>query len=375
MRLKQLDGIRGFAAAQVMFAHVLGATGAAAYVPAIDTATTGGSAVILFFVLSGLVLSLPYYHGRKMHLSEFYVRRVFRIYPAFLVSLGIAFLALALFPDVVSASYSPRQWGAFGTSTPWQGWTFTNILRYAVLIYPFTDYRSVLHHGAVWSLIIEMRISIILPAVILIVAWLRSPRLVVGALALLLAAQIVEPKFALPWVTVMWNQVFWVTIFLVGVVAARYLSVITESIARWPASGHAALAAGSLAAYFLVPFLFTQETDYYRFSAVIALAALGMMLAGLASHRLGTFLSSSVPQFLGHISYSLYLFHGPIYSLMKATLLPVMPLGAAVAIYVVVTVGAAYLSASFIEAPLIRLGAMLGAETRARALAFSGGMR
>src|ERR1700689_3511884 len=118
MRLKQLDGIRGFAAAQVMFAHVLGATGAAAYVPAIDTATTGGSAVILFFVLSGLVLSLPYYHGRKMHLSEFYVRRVFRIYPAFLVSLGIAFLALALFPDVVSASYSPKQWGTFGIGAP-----------------------------------------------------------------------------------------------------------------------------------------------------------------------------------------------------------------------------------------------------------------
>jgi peptidoglycan/LPS O-acetylase OafA/YrhL len=370
MRLKQLDGIRGLAAAQVMFSHVLGATGAAAYVPLINTAVSGASAVILFFVLSGLVLSLPYYNGRKMHLSEFYVRRVFRIYPAFLISLGVAFLALALFPDVVSVSYSPKQWGTFGIGAPWGGWTVTNILRYAALIYPFTDYRTVLHHGAVWSLIVEMRISIILPAIILIVAWLRSPRLAIAILTLLLALQIVKPDFPPSWMVVIGNQIFWITIFLVGVVASRHLNVITESMSRWHDLGHMALIAGCLAVYLAAPFLFTEEADYYRFSVVVALASLGMMLAALASHRLDAMLSSRVPQFLGYISYSLYL-----YSLMKAVLLPIMGLGPALAIYVCATVGAAYLSARFIEAPMIRLGAILGAQTRARALAFSGSTR
>lgn len=56
----------------------------------LSTALDGAAAVIFFFVLSGFVLSLPYFEGRRLDLADFYIRRVFRIHPAAIASLIFA---------------------------------------------------------------------------------------------------------------------------------------------------------------------------------------------------------------------------------------------------------------------------------------------
>jgi peptidoglycan/LPS O-acetylase OafA/YrhL len=347
-----------------MISHVLAASGASFWgAAALGRAIDGASAVILFFVLSGLVLALPYFGERKLFLVEFYVKRVFRLYPAFWLSLAVACAALALFPAVVASHTEPATLGSFGAQAPWGGWTVANLARYAALIYPFTDYRSVLHHSVVWSLVVEMRMSIVLPAIIIAVAWTRR-RPLVASLGLLLLLMASEPVFANPFATFAWHQLFWAGIFLVGVVAAKYLSGTVAAMQRLSSAARAALAGASFLLYLATPSVIGLD-DYYRFAAVTALAALGMMLAALSARRLGAFLVSRFPQFLGRISYSLYLLHGPLYSLMKAILLPFMGLLPALVLYVAATVLAAYLSARYVEAPMIRWGASLAARTRA----------
>jgi peptidoglycan/LPS O-acetylase OafA/YrhL len=370
MRIRELDGIRGLAAAQVVASHVLGASQVTfPGVGVLATVIDGSSAVILFFVLSGLCLSLPFFGDRRLNVAEFYCRRVFRIYPAFLVSLAVALLALALYPQLIVAATDDlgagQTLGTLQTAAPWGGWTVGNIARFAALIYPLTDYRTVLNHGAVWSLVIEMRISIILPAVILLVLWSRSRRGLIGGLAVLLAAQLIEPAFSRSWMTVLWNQLFWITIFLVGVVAAKYLAALVPALARAPAPARFLLAAGALALYFMAP-LVVDTAHYLRFSTIVALASLGLILAALCLRPLGAWLDSPLPQFLGQISYSLYLLHWPFYTLMREALQPALGLPAALAIYLPATILGAYLAARFVEVPFIRLGGIVGTWARLR---------
>lgn len=78
-----IEAWRGLAAWMVVFAHfrlLAGLDG-----PALRFSHTG---VDLFFVLSGFVFA-PYLHGRALNLKAFAVRRVFRIYPAYVLALAI----------------------------------------------------------------------------------------------------------------------------------------------------------------------------------------------------------------------------------------------------------------------------------------------
>ncbi|MCU0679646.1 MAG: acyltransferase family protein, partial [Planctomycetes bacterium] len=57
----------------------------------------GGSGVLLFFAISGFILSLPFaqYYlngGRKINLKSYYIRRVTRIEPPYIISLVFLFL-------------------------------------------------------------------------------------------------------------------------------------------------------------------------------------------------------------------------------------------------------------------------------------------
>lgn len=54
----------------------------------------GPAAVIVFFILSGLVIHYPYYHGKKFNLREFYLQRYIRI--------GIPMAVVALIAFMVS---------------------------------------------------------------------------------------------------------------------------------------------------------------------------------------------------------------------------------------------------------------------------------
>nr|WP_274605337.1 acyltransferase [Microbacterium sp. CFBP 13617] len=97
-----MDAIRIICAAVVALGHfrmefaqnlapVIGPQGARLVEVALGNSFNGPAAVIVFFVLSGFVIHLPYSTGRPFHWAEFAARRYTRIIPPVLVFMIVAF--------------------------------------------------------------------------------------------------------------------------------------------------------------------------------------------------------------------------------------------------------------------------------------------
>src|SRR4051812_11697833 len=94
MRYKQLDSLRGVAALFVFFSHfflifnINEFSVLSLQASPLGVFINGHSAVMFFFVLSGFVLSLPFINKEKpLNLAEFYIKRIFRIYPAYILAI------------------------------------------------------------------------------------------------------------------------------------------------------------------------------------------------------------------------------------------------------------------------------------------------
>lgn len=119
-------------------------------------ARTGWMGVDLFFVLSGYLIGSqllrPYLSGDQPSLSGFYLRRAFRVVPAFLAVL-LLYLLVPVFRE------------APGLSPVWQFLTFTENFR--------IDYFHDQAFSHVWSLCVEEHFYLVLP--LLVLALMRKP--------------------------------------------------------------------------------------------------------------------------------------------------------------------------------------------------------
>src|SRR5438105_858055 len=102
-RIPTLDGLRAVSIVLVLFSHTLG-TGV---VPMLHHAHVFGSTgVRTFFVLSGFLITTLLVREHERHgrisLRGFYVRRAFRIFPAFYVYLAVIGVLVAAGAIVVS---------------------------------------------------------------------------------------------------------------------------------------------------------------------------------------------------------------------------------------------------------------------------------
>lgn len=152
-----LEAWRGLAAWLVVYAHVHPLAGVDW--PLLRFAYTG---VDLFFALSGFVFA-PYFFEQRPQLAPYVVRRVFRIYPAYVIAL-LVYLAL--------------KWQSGGAlDYLWQHALFAHVQSREMAFY---------YNPAFWSLPAEVEFYLALP---LLAAWTRGgdwrvPLLLVAALAL-----------------------------------------------------------------------------------------------------------------------------------------------------------------------------------------------
>jgi len=93
-RLPGLEALRGLAALAVALHHI----GVESFTPPLPLAPRAYLAVDLFFVLSGFVIALAYEEdmGRGLTLGGFLRRRLYRLYPLFLLSLALGLAAAVL---------------------------------------------------------------------------------------------------------------------------------------------------------------------------------------------------------------------------------------------------------------------------------------
>lgn len=320
IRLRQLDGLRGLAAFAVFLFHAI------MMLPPSDPALhfltrtilrpfwDGPSAVLLFFVLSGYVLTLPYsgQSPKKVDTIPFIIRRITRLYPAYWVALS---LALALRYLVFS------QQGLYGLSTwvnsHWQlQITWLSLVKHFTMISPYLNTNEI--DPVIWSLIIEMRISLIFPAILILVQRTNRVRYAVLAfgIAITLSALIHGPlDSASPWL----HALTVLPAFLLGSYLAKYRARVVGFL-RMSALNRVGLTILGFLLYGSVWFMPFLNRGTARLGTAVGSGIIVMLfLATNSLEKLGTLRPI---RFLGDISYSFYLIHLPILLASTSVLYP-----------------------------------------------------
>lgn len=171
--------------------------------------TFGSSGVAIFFVVSGFCIHMSFQkQGQKW--GGFFIRRIFRIYPAYFAAL--------IFCVLLIVACTPRL--TFHDQGFWM-----QLLTHLFLIhnYPSSTYIGI--NGAFWSLAIEAQLYLMYPALLMLVAklgWRRTMIILAGSELLL------RGMYGLTDVMGATNTIW--GIFPVYLAARR---CITGSVGRW----------------------------------------------------------------------------------------------------------------------------------------------
>lgn len=283
-----LDSLRGLAALAVFFSHCLYTCGLPSFITSIPYQIPihflydGHSAVGLFFVLSGFVLSYKYVTATKVpSLIPFAIQRLFRIYPAFWVALGLS-AAVKIWRD--SQGNPIGMWGGPMTASDF----FDQML----LVWNQHGMRLLKQD---WSLEWEVKFSLLIPFLILIAE--RSTRLLIGF------------TIAALWLLGMKSFLFH---FSLGVLLAVYWEPLIERIQSWPSLRAIPLGLLSLYLYCFrytpkLGLVFVTDADVHTY--INAVGSAGLILFVTARSQVRKILEAKPLAFLGKVSYSFYLVH------------------------------------------------------------------
>lgn len=260
----------------------------------------GRSPVIIFFTLSGFVLTVMLTRDPRLSYGGFIAKRVCRIYLPYLfvVSMGLALMG------------SFRVHGIVGLSA-WFNDSWTHSISPGLLL----DHVFLLGNSAynyvdnpIWTLVHEMRYSLVFPVIVWIALRTRPRYTLAGSFALSLTG--VAGLRLLPG-----NQGFDSLQFLVIFVAGAELALHREAVQDWYRQRSARLRA----LLFSVALLLLVANDLPRRHAVLEVLAFNVIGTDLGAALLllcliGAKSSRAVLErrpllWLGRISYSLYLSH------------------------------------------------------------------
>jgi peptidoglycan/LPS O-acetylase OafA/YrhL len=384
--LSQIESLRGFAALSVAYAHcaivllpylgmferdpATALAGAYALQP-IELIANARAAVILFFVISGLVLSLALDKARPASwlsgFGAFVGRRALRLYPAHLVSLllfvPVAGLTIFQLPIPEAARLDTPATGLIF----WSGSGIYGDLILSEFLGTLA-LASYTYNPVVWTLQIELLAAFCLPAF----ALLSRP----GRLGADLAA-----LFAL---TIACALLDWAIhpVIVFSYLPAFYLGCMARThgrrlVAAAGDKGFAALLAGGFA-LLVIPEIIVG-VGHARIAIILEMAlgafALVSALAWGGTRISDRILLHPAARSLGRVSYSFYLWHSLLlFAIVRLELASIAPetfarfdRALALATFLVsagATWAVASLSYRWVERPFIRLGRRLGAHER-----------
>jgi peptidoglycan/LPS O-acetylase OafA/YrhL len=358
IRYEQLDGLRGLAAFVVFLFHALMIVPPESPVlrvltiPVLRPLWDGPGAVMLFFVLSGFVLALPYTGKipRKIEPGPFLIRRVARLYPAYWAVIILA-LALRFIVFNVHGLAGLSSWTAMHWSLP-VGWM--SIARHLFMISPGLQVDEI--DPVIWSLIIEMKISIVFPLLVLIVS--RTRRLSHALIALALSVALTTPLHFVTHSSSSWSRAaIMAPMFLLGSYLAKYRSEAV-SVLRKSRTLRVVMAVAGAIAYSFVWITPLHSQGFARFGNACGSGI--FILLFLASPRLEKLGTGRLTRFLGKVSYSFYLVHLPILIALASLLYPrVHSLFAVIAISLMCSLLAAWVIYALVEIPAHNWGKRL----------------
>jgi peptidoglycan/LPS O-acetylase OafA/YrhL len=318
--LSFLDGMRGIAAAYVVFGHVHriavdrpGIAQPALVQRSVQWLAYGQVAVSVFIVLSGYCLMLPVANdpARRLPggLGRYVYRRARRILPPFYFALALSLMLGAAFQLKGEMAAS---WGSF----------FSHLL-VAHNVRPEWSHSI---DPPMWSVATEWQIYFVF-AMVLLPVWRMCGNLITLALALLLGCL---PRILWPAYSFDWAHPWYVFLFAMGMTAA----VVTETDETGAAgvwiTRRAAVTAGVLLVVLGATYAIKARLGDWLFVAadsiegliaalLIICCATSLAVGGRRPVMLWVF-DSRVAVWLGAFSYSLYLVHFPVLATIDSLL-------------------------------------------------------
>lgn len=317
--LPYIDGLRAVAVLSVVFYHLN-----AAWLPG------GFTGVDIFFVISGFVVSASVDRldriGPLASLLRFYARRLRRIAPALIVCLLVTCVASGLFIPPAWLSETSRETGRmafFGLSNWVLAGTGADYFSPKVEFNPFTH---------TWSLGVEEQFYFVFP--LLFLGWMRAGRARVVSLVLFVAALVSSVAYSF-WLSkpggreveafYLTTSRFWQlaagVLLYQGMVLSGKLRV-AEASTEGTAGTLRQLGIAASAAMVVAGVVFARPGHSpWPDGLWPVLGTLGLLglVHGAQSGWMGRALSWPPVVAIGKISYSLYLWHWPVFVLFRWT--------------------------------------------------------
>ena len=322
-----IEGLRALAIIPVLAFHAheflspTPATGVYGIIGSVLGAVPGGYlGVDVFFVISGFLITGLLVREAEttegVHFGRFYARRARRILPAATVTLLVTLIASLVV-------FVPARAGATAVDVFWAA-LFNSDVHFATSGIDYmgvaTDPSPVLHF---WSLNDEEKFYVVWPVVLLLATLLATKVLHRRLRPTLFVALVC---LALP--SLWWSQ----HLVSVGDTSAYFsalsrafelafgglLAIAMPLVVRAP---QAARALGAIVGFAVVVYCMATFTTLTPFPGVNVLPVVLGTLLVIAGHEAGIVsrgLSTRVPRWFGRVSYSLYLWHWPVFVLAAA---------------------------------------------------------
>ena len=296
--IRALDSLRGLAAVVVVLHHcAMTKPGLHEWLDGtyvLRPFIAGPSAVYVFFVLSGLVLYLTFEGKDGFYYPSYLAKRITRIWlPLVAAVLLSAMLYIGIRPQPIASLslwFNDRSWSEFPSAKLILGH-----------LLPLNPWRYQTLDNVIWSLVHELRISIIFPFIALTVRY--DTRVALGGSLAIVLASFYALDHNMPGVIVqMASTMRYVLLFAVGAAIARHRDRVQQS---W------ATPLGRYFVYVAVGVgltLVSLQDDTLLTDLLISSGAI--LLVGVAlSCDLDTILHKPILIWIGKVSYSLYLLH------------------------------------------------------------------
>lgn len=315
--IPELDGVRSIAIVLVLLTHAN-----------FQLAAYGYLGVQVFFTLSGFLITsilLNEKSAGKVSINRFYIRRAFRLLPALFL-----FLIFIQGYNLIFESGDGRK--------AIQGEIWASLFYVYNLSWLWNDGKLITH---MWSLAIEEQFYLIWPWIIIFLGskkyfpWILTTFIIISALIKII------------WSFDVWNSIMQESL-IIGCLAAVFNQTTKILIPKWVnyilllilAFGGIFLPYGSISIGFFLPW-------------VVGLIA-AFPIISFANGQENEILSSPILVYLGKLSYSLYLWHVPIFKWFK-WYSPLEPWQSFILKFMV-TFLVAMVSYHLIERPLIQYG-------------------
>jgi len=373
-RIHAMDSLRGLASLQVLLHHAFGMS--ILFLGVIGNSNTlhssfwvnlitfsplhilwaGHEAVIFFFVMSGFVLSIPYYRNKGGVYTSFFIKRMFRIYVPYLITIIIG-LTLNSFLIGHDKMQNLSIWvnGIFTKE-------FTSNEIFNFIFFLKGDFSKLV--TSLWSLPVEIKISFILPFILIPIKKMNIP--------FTLALPVLNMIFyhvgkKLGWQDG-WNDFalfYYFTFFLFGAALSKYQHLVVPLFNRFNNKAIVALILITIVLYTytwnivwlpnpIFVLLRKIPSDY-----IASIAALLLIIIS-ATNKVGTVLSHKYLEELGKISFSLYLIHPIIMAVVAIFLGNILSPFVIIVMSILMSLLLSFPFHYWIEWPLQKLGRRLG---------------